>query len=1178
VLAFRLDRVENFSTTDELGARIGLGASPVAALATSAVGSESVLVIDQLDAVSFASGRSLRSFDVVAELVREASAFPSMRVVLSCRKFDVENDDRIRALASRSTTSIVEVGALGDAQIDQAVSSMGLSPTSLTAQQRALLRIPLHLVLLAATANQAESLRFQTSVELLDAFWDRKRRDVVRRRPGTRFAATVFAAAEHMSKIQRLFAPGSVFDQDGLDDDAAALISENVLVREGRHVAFFHEAFFDYAFARKWTAGSETIVEFLTAGEQELFRRAQVRQIMTHLREIDPQRFLTEVDDLLTSKAIRVHIKVAALAVIGHLSEPTSAECELVLRVAAAQPALAPRLWRHLRTPDWFARLDGDGHLVQIIARGGEESSRALTLISDAVVWRPERAITLLREHGQERIEPFTVRTGLNSADPEVRRSVFEVFLDAVRAGGYDNIESLMWAAIHDLPDEHPEWAVEFLTAHLVDRPDALAVNEDGRVAGLEAGGTERGRFASRAAEGAPQHFVEALLPYMLDVMAVTSHEPRGPGLRRDRHFSYRLPAPLPRLTLSDGLLTGMASALATLAATQPATLETALDRLVADKHDGAQWLLYNAMCAGGAAYAEKAAGILLQGPERLLSGYVSNGVWMTRELLQAITPHVSDEYFARLEDVLRDVRFGWERRNPGWYAFNLLTGLSESRLSDAGRRRLGEMRRVYGHEQPPEPEGITGGSVDSPIAPAAAARMSDENWLRAIAKHSEEREDPRLFVGGARELSSVLSMEAKRDPGRFARLAQCLPLGVHPAYCDAILRGLGEADVQRSDEADLYQAVRHIAAHGYPDADRWLGWALQHASARAPLDVAELIKDRLLTTTDPSDDGARIWSDDVVQIESSGINTARGALAEAMAVLIAHDTDGQRTTLIEPHLERLASDPSTPVRACVATLIGAASRHARSSAISAFWRLIEGDDALLTTGRVMQLLVYFGGDDPTSIVPVVDRMLAATAPDVRYAGGQLATYAALEWGQTAQLDRVLSCVDSDARRGAANVAAIRLTSTAHSARARAVVTMLADDDDPGVRTEAATAASTLRDHALGPYTEVLTELMRSRAFAEVSSQLLITLERAPDNVASLSLSFASRFVEVFGGDAADMRTRAAGDVADVATLLVRGVTQASSAAERSALLDSVDSLLLTGAYGIDDVVDSAGR
>ena len=171
-----------------------------------------------------------------------------------------------------------------------AVQAMGLAADRLTVKQRDLLRTPLHLVLLQTIADQPDALSFSTSRQLFDEYWDRKRRDCQQQRPASppRFADVVGVLAEAMSERQRLTVSGTVLDNGDLRSDADVLISQGVLVEDGPRLAFFHEAFFDYAFARRWLTHNQTLVDFLCSGEQELFRRGQVRQILVHLREKTP--------------------------------------------------------------------------------------------------------------------------------------------------------------------------------------------------------------------------------------------------------------------------------------------------------------------------------------------------------------------------------------------------------------------------------------------------------------------------------------------------------------------------------------------------------------------------------------------------------------------------------------------------------------------------------------------------------------------------------------------------------------------------------------------------------------------------------------------------------------------------------------------------------------------------
>jgi hypothetical protein len=191
VLAFRLDRVENFDNTKELGRKLGLNVSPVSALAAAAGGNSCVLVIDQLDAVSLASGRMPTSFGAVEDLVREAAAFPLMQVVLACRQFDVDNDYRIRSLQADLKADALVVPDLSVEVVGASVEAMGLNHSKLQPKQVQLLRLPLHLVLLASVADQPDALDFQSTARLFDAYLRRKRQAITQRKPEVRFTEVI---------------------------------------------------------------------------------------------------------------------------------------------------------------------------------------------------------------------------------------------------------------------------------------------------------------------------------------------------------------------------------------------------------------------------------------------------------------------------------------------------------------------------------------------------------------------------------------------------------------------------------------------------------------------------------------------------------------------------------------------------------------------------------------------------------------------------------------------------------------------------------------------------------------------------------------------------------------------------------------------------------------------------
>jgi hypothetical protein len=348
------------------------------------------------------------------------------------------------------------------------------------------------------------------------------------------------------------------------------------------------------------------------------------------------------------------------------------------------------------------------------------------------------------------------------------------------------------------------------------------------------------------------------------------------------------------------------------------------------------------------------------------------------------------------------------------------------------------------------------------------------------------------------------------------------------------------------------------------------------------PLDIVDIVRDRALSSADPTDDGIRFHSENRRRgrsdLEMSAMNTARGSLAEALGDLLTYNSDGSRTASVVPVLSRLASDPALAVRASVAHVVAAALRHARPEAIAAFELLIAADDILLATNSVQRLINYIGNNDSSLVMPTVDRMLESGDAEVRESGGHVAAFAALEWGVPGALARAMADEDHLARVGAARMCAYRLPRTSNVDVAAKVLTVSMADAQEDVRKAAAEMAGSLRGHRLRPFANVVSALIGSPSFVEALPQLLITLERAPDKMQDFALLCSKRFIEVHGLDAADIRRGAAGDARQIGRLIIRGLSQSRRREERTEFLDILDELLRIGAYGFDDMIKESER
>lgn len=1185
VLALRLDRLDHFASTVDLGHRLGIETSPALALAMASHDRPAYLVIDQLDAVSLASGRLPERFDVVMDLIGEALSMDGMRVVLACRQFDIDNDHRIRALASRADVTTVEVSLLAEEDVESAVVRMGLDPTHLSQSQCVLLRTPLHLVLLGTISSETNALTFQSRGSLFEAFWDRKRQTARARRQSVKFNEVVSRIANAASERQVLSVPVEMLDDGDLIEDANVLVSEHVLARDSGRIAFFHEAFFDYAFARLWVSREESLVDFLIRDEQALFRRAQVRQILQHLYEREPDRFRAESEAVLTADNIRFHIKETVLAVLASLVAPTSADAELILRIAETCPRFEALLWQQLQRPQWFARFHEEGQIsTWLDGRDEDMRNHALSLMASAVNESPELIADLLESYKTEPDYHDWLRKISRIADLSRNRRLFTLVLEGVRQGAYDGAEHELWLMTNDLAKHEPLWAIELLRARLFDHVNSLTLNEKGRVALLGMRDHYAAELIKDAADAESLTFVQTVVPYLRQVMAATAIEDHDDHPIYDCHFSFRLAGDeLKDDELGDSLLAASVRSLETLAKAAPDTIQNILDHLAADPYEASQFLLYRGLTAGGEYFANWAASLLLEGGRRLYCGYVSDVNWVARELVKAIAPHVTDEAHQQLEHLFRDLHNGYESRHSwGCSAFKFLSALDESRLTTAGRRRLGEYRRKFNEDAPSKPFGITGGVIGSPIPYDAAQKMTDEQWLKAIAKHDSNETNWETFKGGARELSWLLRGQTVTHPQRFARLALQLAPEVNVAYTVALLIGFGDAEVGDSTRPLLFEAVRHIASLGQSDNDRFLGTALKKYYREVPLDLVQLILDRTLHAPDPVDDSPVIIRNDTdgqtaAEMHTNGINTARGSLAETLGDLLIHDSDGQRTALVAPYLSELANDPVLSVRSCVAHTLSASLRYARPEALEAFEILIQAHDCLLAAEGVQRLMLYIGKVNPEVIDPVIRRMLASENGETREAGGAIAALAALEWDRPDFMAQALSG-DFHVRKGVARMTAELTAYTSNTELAVETLIRLMSDDVDEVRKKVATVALILRNHPLQPFVKLLAALIDSPSYVHASTQLLFTLEHAPDKIDDLVLKASQRFLSVFGSDAADIRTGAAGDARYVSKLVVRGLAQCQSPTRRAVLLDVLDQLLELGVYGINDAIEKSER
>ena len=397
-LAFRVDRYLSCQTRNGVGSVVlGRDESPISALANLAEENASVLIVDQIDAVSEISGRTGAVKDILLELVRETQYYGDVRCLLVCRSFDLENDPQYREMEREHQAKRVQVLPLSwERDVVPILDGAGVSTEGLTQSQRKLLSLPINLSVFMEIGDPAFS--FTTGTELMQRLLEKKTRDLQKdRNVGWSVQAPLYDMAEWMSDKQALSCPDSVLD--GFDGAKDWLSSEGLIVVEQRQLSFFHESFFDFIFARNFARSDRDIADFLTSTEQHLFRRIQVRQILTSMRDIDKPRYLETLTTVLTHPEIRFHIKHAVAQWLASLDSATRDELNVIFLLDDDGTEFPVLMRRALfASESWFDLLNEGGELSSMLGTAAEPRIRCLLRwLSEIAYKRPGPVAALLK-------------------------------------------------------------------------------------------------------------------------------------------------------------------------------------------------------------------------------------------------------------------------------------------------------------------------------------------------------------------------------------------------------------------------------------------------------------------------------------------------------------------------------------------------------------------------------------------------------------------------------------------------------------------------------------------------------------------------------------------------------------------------------------------------------------
>lgn len=1192
VLAIKADSLSGVRTRADLSDRLGLPA-PVEECAhhLSDMGLF-VVLLDQLDALSLALTRDQATLDVLLTTLARLRDLNRVRIVASCRTFDLKNDPRLSAI---KVDHKFQLQPLDDSQVNRVLHTIGVDPDRLLPAHRILLKVPLHLrvyVQIAADVVPEQAPEsFRTLQDLYEALWRKRIAIIPPDIPSVpQRVAAIYRLVEAMQSSHQLTVPVAVLDEHS--EAADYLERVEFIRREGSNWMFLHPTLFDHCYARRFVAMRHSLSQEILGGSQGLFERSQMVQVIAYLRGVDETTYRRELTDLLFAGNLRVHLRLLLIGWFGSLPSPTAGELQIAHRLIQNPPDRSHFLQAVNSNVAWFDLLNED--MVSLLLRSDDEDLNRVVVpyLGSLIQHRTSAVLAHLRPHrGVSEAWDARIAFCLARLDDWQSAEALDLLCDLLVRGRTAGHEGL---CLYQMAKSSPSAGCRALRAYLDHRLDYLMAQE--RAKHQESGSDQDagyltewsarfawnrqilgeyaiGQVVEQALRICPDRIIEYLLPWFIRAV-VTMREPGDrENYPSDPLFSWGWYGE----HLSEGATFArwIVGSLQHLARASPSDFRTRAAELATIESLAIQRVLAQAYLSDPETYANDIFEYLMADRRRLDIGDALDGPhYDSCRLYGAAFRCVDSERRAALEQLIMNLRPGWEQkgyRHRGLTQLRFFRSVPSELLSRGTYRRFQELERKFPDLDLRPPQGASFQAVGPPIEQAAQSKMSDEAWLGAMRRYGDAtawgaaRED--FAKGGVIELSRAFAEQVKKNPERFYNLAQCFDETISVHYVEEAIAGLADCDAPAEWVFDL---VRRFASRIQGESRRGMCHALvKRAKDGVPDDLLDMMTHWALHDPDPTaelwqvpaDGGKPYYGGDP---HSHGINTNRGVAIQAVCHCALSRTPPQVERAFQL-LEQVAGDQSTAVCTCVIDSLGPLLREDSIRTIAIFERVLEGHPYLLQSLLVQRFLYWTYRDHFPRMRPFIEALLDNGDAATRRAGARLVCLAAFQYVEAGALAERAMHGDDAMRQGAAEVYSRNMEFPDLEAICQKCLLLLMHDPDEQVRTHVGDCFQYLHPEQLDHLRPFIDEFLASPSLLAGAEHLVKYLKQLAADEHKLALRVTSCILEVVGKEIVDMRTSRALLEPDLVQLPLIVYTHTDDQTTKSRAMDLFERFLLLG-------------
>ncbi len=357
VLGLKSDQIE-FVNTEDLAQQLHLAKPLDVVVRESAQKFKRViLLIDQIDALSLSLSSNRTPLRSILKLIGQIQYISNVRVVISCRPYDLEYDPSLETLHIKNKWEIREFTK------EQVLNILNENNRNDRMNDNLLrfLGNPLHLYLFLKLESY-ELLTDPLSTDLLyHQLWKKYvLDDSIRTVDKQRLLALFDSLVNTMYGRQELTVHVREFETAFSQELQYLLRNDLMLKTKNGQLQFFHQTLFDYVYARRFTEQGNDLLAVLRGQHQGLFSRAAVKSILTFLREQNPSEYIHIVDQLIYAKGsegkdvYRFHLKSLTISNMAFFEMPLKDEINLISRKLFQDKVYIDIVFETVYSPHWF--------------------------------------------------------------------------------------------------------------------------------------------------------------------------------------------------------------------------------------------------------------------------------------------------------------------------------------------------------------------------------------------------------------------------------------------------------------------------------------------------------------------------------------------------------------------------------------------------------------------------------------------------------------------------------------------------------------------------------------------------------------------------------------------------------------------------------------------------------